>query len=633
MAEYKGIKGFKVQTVSTDPAASVIATGVWASGGDLNTARGSISGAGTQTAAVAFGGDIANPPGTPAPYTVQALTESYNGTSWTEVNDLNKARLASVGGVGTQTAALLSGGYTIPPSASPSPTIGIQVNVESWNGTSWTEVAEFSTSRYSFGTSVSSPNTDTMIAGGYTGNPPTALTNAVETWNGTSWASGTAMTTPKGGFSGLGASSTAVLMAGPTTELWNGSSWTEVAEKNNTRSSSASAGPSSSGLVYGGNTPPVSALTEYWDGSTWTEVADLGTARQGLAGAGSTSASSAALAAGGSIAPGARSLTTEEWTATPAPTFQKENLGQVYYNSTSNAFKVTQQGVPAGTWASITPTNTPRRGAMGAGTETDGMVIAGYPAPNVNVEIYNGSSWTEVANINNSRGYGGTATNSPTTSAIIFGGDNRNPALPGFSSNVETWNGTSWTETTDLPAGVGANRGAGTSSTAAISIGGASSPVYLTTVNNWNGSSWTSIASINTARGNMGSMGTETAALINAGFTTSPANAILKNTEVYNGSSWTEVGDTNSGRSGGGAAGISTLGLTFGGEGPTYPGNVAQSITEYWNGTSWTEVADLATAINGSAGLGNSGTKAISTDFANAEEFSPGTANFTLTAS
>jgi hypothetical protein len=334
MSEYKGIKGFSVQTLAADPdtpgwVGSIFynstsgtfkvvkpggaSAGTWASGGNLNTARGSISGAGTQTAAIAFGGDIANPPGTPAPYTVQALTESYNGTSWTEVNDLNKARLVYVGGVGTQTAALLSGGYTIPPSASPSPTIGIQVNVESWNGTSWTEVAEFSTSRYAFGTSVSSPNTDTMIAGGYTGNPPTALTNAVETWNGTSWASGTAMTTPKGGFSGLGASSTAVLMAGTTTELWNGTSWTEVAEKNNTRASSASAGSSSSGLVYGGN--PASVFTEYWDGSTWTEVADLGTGRGRLAGAGSTSASSAALAVGGSTAPGARSSTTEEWTA------------------------------------------------------------------------------------------------------------------------------------------------------------------------------------------------------------------------------------------------------------------------------------------------------------------------------
>jgi hypothetical protein len=50
MAEYKGIKGFKVQTVSTDPAASIIATGTWASGGSLSTARDITNVAGTQTA-------------------------------------------------------------------------------------------------------------------------------------------------------------------------------------------------------------------------------------------------------------------------------------------------------------------------------------------------------------------------------------------------------------------------------------------------------------------------------------------------------------------------------------------------------------------------------------------------------
>jgi hypothetical protein len=57
MAEYKGIKGFKVQTVSTDPAASIIATGTWASGGDLNTARANMAGSGTTSnAALVFGG-------------------------------------------------------------------------------------------------------------------------------------------------------------------------------------------------------------------------------------------------------------------------------------------------------------------------------------------------------------------------------------------------------------------------------------------------------------------------------------------------------------------------------------------------------------------------------------------------
>jgi hypothetical protein len=85
MAEYKGIKGFKVQTVSTDPAASAIAGGTWASGTSLNTARRSPGGSGTQTAGLAFGGRD-----TPSADT--GATESYDGSTWTELNDLNTAR-------------------------------------------------------------------------------------------------------------------------------------------------------------------------------------------------------------------------------------------------------------------------------------------------------------------------------------------------------------------------------------------------------------------------------------------------------------------------------------------------------------------------------------------------------------
>ena len=39
MAKYSDIKGFTVQTVSTDPAASAAAGGTWASGGSLPTAK------------------------------------------------------------------------------------------------------------------------------------------------------------------------------------------------------------------------------------------------------------------------------------------------------------------------------------------------------------------------------------------------------------------------------------------------------------------------------------------------------------------------------------------------------------------------------------------------------------------
>ena len=57
MSEYKGIKGFQVQTRTEDPVpyAQALAdnpyAGTWSSGGSLNTARDSLTGAmGTLTA-------------------------------------------------------------------------------------------------------------------------------------------------------------------------------------------------------------------------------------------------------------------------------------------------------------------------------------------------------------------------------------------------------------------------------------------------------------------------------------------------------------------------------------------------------------------------------------------------------
>jgi hypothetical protein len=93
------------------------------------------------TSALAFGGY------TPAP-AASATTESYNGSSWTELNDLNLAR-GNGAGVGTVTSALCFSGYT----AQTSP--NYPTEVEEWDGTSWTERTNFSTARSaggSFGT-------------------------------------------------------------------------------------------------------------------------------------------------------------------------------------------------------------------------------------------------------------------------------------------------------------------------------------------------------------------------------------------------------------------------------------------------------------------------------------------------
>jgi hypothetical protein len=71
----------------------------------LNTARKNLAGAGTQTAALAFGGQTPSPPFTGA-------TEEYDGTSWTtNPTGLNTAR-GGLAGAGTQPAALAFGGAT-----------------------------------------------------------------------------------------------------------------------------------------------------------------------------------------------------------------------------------------------------------------------------------------------------------------------------------------------------------------------------------------------------------------------------------------------------------------------------------------------------------------------------------------
>jgi hypothetical protein len=82
----------------------------------MNTARTYLTGAGTQTATLAFGGTL--PPFTGA-------TEEYDGTSWTTVNSLNTAR-NTLGGAGTTSAALGFGGNDAAP--------GYLAATEEWTG-------------------------------------------------------------------------------------------------------------------------------------------------------------------------------------------------------------------------------------------------------------------------------------------------------------------------------------------------------------------------------------------------------------------------------------------------------------------------------------------------------------------
>ena len=279
MATYKGIQGYTVKSLSSDPTdseavgqlwynnstgkfkISTEGTGVWSSAASLNTGRKELEngGFGTQTAALTAGG---------SDFSVNA--ETYDGTSWTEVANLNVSRAYIYGFGATNTAGLMVAGYN--------PWGTEYANSETWNGTSWTEGANINTARA--GGAMGGTATAGFIAGGYPPGP-TGKTET-EIYNGTSW-------TETGDLSagryvpGGGGTQTAGLCIGgypalDTTFEFNGTSWsTHPATQNTGKDYTLSCGSQSDAINFCDG--PASALTEKFDGTTWTEVADLSTAR------------------------------------------------------------------------------------------------------------------------------------------------------------------------------------------------------------------------------------------------------------------------------------------------------------------------------------------------------------------
>jgi hypothetical protein len=103
---------------------------------------------------------------------------------------------------------------------------------------------------------------------------------------------------------------------------------------------------------------------------------------------------------------------------------------------------------------------------------------------------------------------------------------------------------------------------------------------YRTVVESWDGTSWTETTDINTGRGYSGGSGTQTLALITAG-QKSPL-AASANSEFWNGTSWTEVNDLSTARIyvGGSPTGTVTSALITGGHPPYYTNTEEWSVPE-----------------------------------------------------
>ena len=243
--------------------------------------------------------------------------------------------------------------------------------------------------------------------------------------------------------------------------------------------------------------------------------------------------------------------------------------------------------------------NTGRQFSGGAGTYNAGLIAGGEgpgsPAEQDIVEEYNGTSWSEVGDLNETK-YGLRGMGTSTEDCYMVGG--RDPE----TVNMEAFDGSSWTETTNITTATANGAAAGTSTAGFYCCG--YSPAGPNSVVNecyeWDGSSWTDGGDLNLARGRLGAVGVTTSALAFAGDGNPTAD-----TESYNGTTWTEVATMNTGRRQVGSSCFdrsSDQALVFGGEG--HPPGTDDAETEQWDGTAWTEVADLSTARAGGSGFG-----------------------------
>jgi len=269
--------------------ANVVVAAAWASGGNLTTARTALaaSTAGTQTANIVFGGDSGSPTG---------ATESYNGTSWSPAPSMNTAR-SYLGGAGTQTAALSFGG-TVAESATEkfngstwtnnptglnvarryiagcgTQTSGFAVGgnpgnpptsaVEAFNGSTWTNLTNIPTARSlsaAFGVS-----TAAVVISGAT--PP------AQSWNGSTWTNLPNMNTARSGLAAAGTQTAGLAFGGipnrNITELWNGTVWSTQPTMATGRHYLGGCGTQTSALAAGGvASTGNSAATEEWTGAS-----------------------------------------------------------------------------------------------------------------------------------------------------------------------------------------------------------------------------------------------------------------------------------------------------------------------------------------------------------------------------
>jgi len=270
MTTYKEINGTNIEAVTSDPS-NPIEGQIWfntssygvkgrtfigdsiATGGNYPQSLYQAGSAGTQTAAIGFGGRQA-----PSRTAVAAV---YNGTSWTTVNSMNSRRSVFQSSFGTSTSAIGVNGQ-----GPPSPPPVFSVNVEEWNGSNWSEVGSTNTKRRIM-SGCGASGTSGLVSGGL--NDAAENQVITETWNGSAWTEVNDLNTARSQSVGAGTVTAAVAANGTYVESWNGTNWTAITAA--PVSLSIGGGTQTAIIANGGSAPDTAVYL--WNGSAWTTSA------------------------------------------------------------------------------------------------------------------------------------------------------------------------------------------------------------------------------------------------------------------------------------------------------------------------------------------------------------------------
>ena len=254
----------------------------WTNGGVYPTIARDLGGAGTQTAGLGMGGYMPSPASA-----TPGLSCTYDGSSWTAGPSMNTGRSQLATG-GTQTAGIGAGGYR-------TPTTAVTGVTETFDGTSFTETADLGTARRVYG--AISGTTSAFLA--FAGSPKSALTeeftSSANVITAAAWAAGGNVVEGRANVACLGIQTASMMMGGHTpsssptgSESYDGTSWSEGNNLAVAQDYAAGAGTQAAGLCFGG-APNLTETVEY-DGTNWSESGNLSVGRAVLAGCGTQTA-------------------------------------------------------------------------------------------------------------------------------------------------------------------------------------------------------------------------------------------------------------------------------------------------------------------------------------------------------